>query len=92
MDGKLQAILGDETALAKIAAIVKGASTPAEPPPVPTKEPMQSTAPVTTFAADDRLALLAALRPFLKESRRTKLDSITKVMNVASIYKNTKHI
>lgn len=91
MDGKLQAILGDEAALAKIAAIVKGVSQPEQSaPPVPTLQ--EPTLPTASFAADNRLALLAALRPFLKESRRARLDSLTKVMNVAKLWQTTKHI
>ncbi len=92
MDGKLQAILGDEAALAKIAAIIKGVAQPAQQELPAEPLPVQSTAPVVANATDDRLALLAALRPFLKDSRRNRLDSITKVMNVASVYKNAKHI
>ncbi len=96
MDGKLQAILSDETALAKIAAIVKGTSSPAIPSAasVPSAPPVseQVSAPVASNAADDRLVLLSALRPFLKESRRARLDSITKVIGVAKVWQNTKHI
>lgn len=41
---------------------------------------------------DRGLALLAALKPFLKESRRKKLDMAKGVLSVAALYKNTKNI
>ncbi len=91
MDGKLQAILSDETALAKIAAIIRGTEPPTEPPAAVAATPAP-TIPTASFQSDDRVALLAALRPFLKESRRSRLDSITKVMNVAKLWQTTKHI
>ncbi len=82
MDGKLQAILGDENALRRIAAAVRG-----EPEQ---EQPRESTPLAGT--SNNAASLLAALRPFLKESRRSKLDQFSKAITVANVYRNAKNI
>lgn len=93
MDDKLRSVLGNEELMAQIAAAVRGGSTPAAAPPTPPA--VSDAAPAFTSVggkSDSALALLSALAPFLRESRRSKLEAVTKAMAVANIYKNTKNI
>jgi len=93
MDDKLRSVLGNEELMAQIAAAVRGSSAPASPPQAP--PPVADAVPTFTSAggkSDSALALLSALAPFLRESRRSKLEAVTKAMAVANIYKNTKII
>ncbi len=89
MDGRLQAILGDENALRRIAAAVRGEPTEKE---APTESVASTSSPSTLGTSNDAAALLAALRPFLKDSRREKLDRFSKAITVASVYRNAKSI
>ena len=93
MDEKIRSVLENEELLAKIAAAVRGTAeaspTPAPPPAVPTYTP---SAMSSAHSSTDALALLAALKPFLKHERREKLDAVTKALSVASVYKNMKSL
>lgn len=91
MDEKIRSVLENEELLAKIAAAVRGTAEPSPAPPqsVPTYMPSVAE-PVRQ--QPDAVALLAALKPFLRQERREKLDSITKALSVASVYKNIKGI
>lgn len=97
MDEKLSAVLGNKELMEKIAALVNGAPADASTPPaeVPALSPVTEAAPASLplmSGADKGLALLAALRPFLKENRRKKLDAATSALSVASVYRNIKKI
>lgn len=95
MDDKLRSVLGNPELMAQIAAAVKGASG-GEAPPQGYERREPPSAPVSTFSAevpaDKALALLTALRPFLSSKRQAKLETVTKAVAVANIYKNTKNI
>lgn len=90
MDEKLNAVLSNSELMEKIAALVKGTTPPPEDIPEPAT-PVQSFVPATG-SMDKGLALLNALRPFLKESRRRKLDSAAGALSVASLYSGIKKL
>ena len=87
MDDRLKSVLGNPELMAQIAAAVKGGA-PAESAPQ-TYAPAEPSVP---SSADKALALLTALRPFLSSARQAKLESVTKAVAVANIYKNTKNV
>lgn len=96
MDDKLRSVLNNPQLLAQIAAAVKGAASGEETESAPQYAPRENAIPAAvmpTEAPNDKaMALLAALRPFLSSARRDKLETVTKAMAVANIYKNTKNI
>ena len=93
MDEKIRSVLENEELLAKIAAAVRGTDAPTQeyaPPPQ-----RAEALPVIQSAGrsgSDALALLSALKPFLRQERREKLDALTKALSVASVYKSVKNI
>ena len=87
MDDKLQSVLGNKELMEQIAALVQGAQTPQPPEPQPVFTPQ-----AMPMQGDKGLALLAALAPFLKESRRKKLDAARSAISVANAYKTIKKI
>lgn len=100
MDDRIRAVLEDPDLMARIARAVRGAEPREEQAPTPVEAaPLYSPAGAFTEARgpsplgnDKGLALLAALAPFLKESRRKKLDMARGVLSAAAIYKNAKSI
>ena len=90
MDDKIRSVLENEELLAKIAAAVRGAEAPKEAYPAPAKEPFP--APPAQGGGSDALALLYALRPFLRRERQEKLEAVTKAISVANVYKNVKKL
>lgn len=86
MDDKLQSVLGNRELMEKIAALVQGEQSPPPAPVVP------SYSPPLPPQNDKGLALLAALAPFLKESRRKKLEAARSAISVASAYKTVKKL
>lgn len=94
MDDKLNSVLGNPQLMAQIAAAVRGASAEPTPTPTPTPTPQPQSQPTLggEGGTDRALNLLGALAPFLKTSRREKLDAITRALAVASVYKSTKNI
>lgn len=97
-NNKLQAVLSNPELMAKIAALVKGETSPppeSAQPAVPTYAPASvSETPFSGLSpsADRGIALLYALRPFLKEERRRKLDAATGALSVASVFRGTKKL
>ena len=92
MDDKLRSVLNNPELIARIASAVKGI-TPEESAPQPTHYAAEEVySPVGNGRGDKALALLSALRPFLSEGRRSKLESVSRAMAVANIYKNTKNL
>lgn len=93
MDDKIRNVLENEELLAKIAAAVRGLDAPAPVPSPPPQmpEPIQ---PAGNFesGSPNALALLSALKPFLRQERRQKLDAVTKALSVASVYKSVKNL
>lgn len=85
MDNKLSQVLSNKELMEKITALIKG-----EEPAPPPSEPATVLAP--SKSADKGLALLSALAPFLKESRRKKLESAEGLISVISAYKNMKKL
>lgn len=99
MDGnKLQAVLSNPELMAKIAALVNGEPPKAETPKAEPQDtvgayaPSRASVPNVTPQADRGIALLYALRPFLKEERRRKLDAATGAISAASIFRNAKKL
>jgi len=94
MDDKLRSVLSNPELMAQIAAAVKGAS--GGEPPAQGYAQREPSAPANVFPAeapaDKALALLTALRPFLSSKRQAKLETVTKAVAVANVYKNTKNI
>ncbi len=88
MDDKLRSVLSNPELMEKIASLVKGDPLP-EPPPA---QPAASYGQMLPANADKGLALLSALAPFLKESRRKKLETARSAITVASVYRNMKNI
>ena len=75
----------------KIAALVQGTQE-APPAPAPAPVPVQQSFSPSPIQGDKGLALLAALAPFLKESRRKKLDAARNAISVANAYKTMRII
>ncbi|MBQ3195009.1 MAG: hypothetical protein IJB65_00935 [Clostridia bacterium] len=91
MDDKLQSVLGNKELMEKIAALVQGTQE-APPAPAPAPVPVQQSFSPSPIQGDKGLALLAALAPFLKESRRKKLDAARNAISVANAYKTMRKI
>lgn len=99
---KLQNVLSDPEAMAKITAIASSLGAPqqnSEPAP---SEPLVSAPPVSepdllsalpsaaqglVPQSDPRLALLASLKPLLREEKRGRVDSLLNALTVASVLK-----
>lgn len=102
MDGdfqeKLNKVLSDPDALAKITAIASslGASPQNEPKEPSVSEEKDETPlipvpnPLTTASGDPRLQLLSSLKPLLREEKRDKIDSLTRALTVAAMMKSFK--
>lgn len=86
MDEKIRSVLENEELMSKIAAAVGGAGRPGAQS---AGLPYADTQPAGRGA--EAMALLAALKPFLREERRQKLDTVTRALAVASVYKNVKN-
>lgn len=86
MDEKLKSVLENEELLAKIVAAVKGTEQREQASPA-----VRETAPAVQGGGADAVALLAALKPFLRRERREKLDAVTRALSAASIYKSIKN-
>ena len=93
---KLQNILSDPTALAKISSIASslGVSAPSEEGSRPTSEPTDAPQPPTQSLpqlmpqSDPRLALLASVKPLLKQEKQGRVDSLMNALNVAAMLKS----
>ena len=82
---KLQALLSDPQAVAKITAIASslGQSAP-EPAPVPAEPAPRREG----SKGDPRLELLCALRPLVAEQKRKRIDDLVQIATVASLLGN----
>lgn len=91
MDDKLKNVLSNPQLMSQIASLIKGSG---EPEATPTYTPPEPSLPTAAFGgeSDKALALLAALRPFLSGARQQKLESVTKAVAVANIYKNNRGV
>lgn len=89
MDEKIRSVLENEELMARIAAAVRGTDNHERSVPAP---PVQAVPTVAERRPSDALALLAALKPFLRSERRDKLDAVTKALSIADVYKNIKSI
>ena len=94
---KLQGLLSDPNALAKITAIAStlgagNAPSQGEPaqsvPSAQTQPPLQSPQPL--LPADPRLALLSSVKPLLRQEKQGKIDSLLSALTVASMLKSFK--
>lgn len=93
---KLQNILSDPAALAKISSIASslGSSNPAADTSAeqtaedvkPAEIPNQL--PVSLPQSDPRLALLASVKPLLKQEKQGRVDSLMNALTVAAMLKN----
>ncbi len=88
---KLQALLADPAAVAKIAAIASSLGNGgAEPPPPEPPQAVPASAPPAVKASkgDPRLDLLCALRPLVAEQKRKRIDDLVQIATVASLLGN----
>ena len=44
------------------------------------------------LAGNEAMTLLAAMRPFLRESRRSKLDAVSKAVAMAGVFRSAKRL
>lgn len=99
---KLQSILSNPEAMAKISAI---ASNMGGNPPAPQSNPIppQQTSvaepipqnpipslPITNQSTDPKLTLLSSIKPLLREEKRGKVDSLLTALAVANMLKSFK--
>ncbi len=96
---KIRAVLSDPSSMAKISAIASSLGVSGETKEVPKEgETSKETAPA--FAPADLLlpsrgndrntALLCAIKPFLREEKRYKLDSLIRALSVAELISGLK--
>ena len=83
-DDKLSAILGDQNAMSQIMALAQSFSGPAaEECPAQTEEPR-------SCEREADIQLLSALRPYLKESRRMRLDRALELLQLLRLLKGNR--
>lgn len=85
-DDKLSAILGDQNAMSQIMALAQSLSTPGEEG----AENEGGACPDGSAPAevsDQDIRLLTALRPYLKDSRRKKLDRALELLQLLRLFK-----
>jgi len=84
MDGdlgeKIRQILGDKDAMEKISSIASGLGKP-----LPGASPAPQALPKS-----EKAALLAALRPLLREEKRSKIDAMQTALTLAALFENYK--
>lgn len=94
---KIRAVLSDPEAAAKIAAIAsslgasgEGTSPPQEETPVSLPVSAPSLQLPFNRGNDRNTALLHAIKPFLREEKRDKLDSLIRAMSIAELISGLK--
>lgn len=96
---KIRAVLSDPSAAASIAAIASSLSGGGEPEKPPGQEsaalPASAHAPnlaqlPLSRGTDKNTALLCAIKPFLRQEKRDKLDSLIRALSVAEIISGLK--
>lgn len=85
-DEKLGAILGDQDAMNQIMALAQSLSVPKSREDDMAPE-MGCEAPECPDARGQDVQLLAALRPYLKDSRRKKLDKALELLQIIRLLK-----
>lgn len=93
---KIKSFLSDPSAAEKIAAVAQTLgvqpSAPPEPPPQPQQQqqpPSAAVSAVPTAAITGRsrhAQLISALRPLIREDKRSKLDSMERAMTMATLF------
>lgn len=79
MSDKLGEILNNPDAMSKIMELASGLD-----------RPKPQEAPITLPKSDERMELLYALRPLLRENRRARLDSLTRAVSMAQVFGKMK--
>lgn len=74
MSDKLGEILSNPDAMSKIMELANGF-----------ERPKQQEQSISLPRNDERIELLYALRPLLRENRRSRLDSLTKAVSMAQV-------
>lgn len=93
---KIRAVLSDPESAAKIAAIASslGASGESSSPPKEESAPSLPAASALQLpfnrGNDRNTALLHAIKPFLREDKRDKLDSLIRALSVAELISGLK--
>lgn len=86
---KLQALLADPDAVAKISAIASSlGSTAPSVPSVPQTPPAPEPSAPASVGKDPRLELLRAIRPLVAEQKRKRIDDLVQIATVASLLGN----
>jgi hypothetical protein len=75
MSDKLGEILNNPDAMSKIMELASGLDRPKE----------RAEDPIPLPRRDERMELLYALRPLLRENRRSRLDNLTKAVSMAQV-------
>lgn len=96
---KIRAVLSDPASMAKISAIasslgVSGSASEAPQEQEIPKEAAPAFAPsnllLPSRGSDRNTALLCAIKPFLREEKRDKLDSLIRALSVAELISGLK--
>ena len=99
MDGdlteKIRRFLSDPGAAEKIAAVAgtlaPQAGQPAASPPAPDSPPAELPRPAAAMPlSGGHTALIAALRPLIREDKRPKIDALSRAMTVATLFAGLK--
>ncbi len=86
---KVMDVLSNPEMMSKISALASGGATQ----PEPTAPQTVQSAPTFSFgeaSKDSRADLLLALKPLLKENKRSKIDAVVKAMTIASTVSKMK--
>ncbi len=95
---KIRAVLSDPESAAKIAAIASSLGVSGAAEKQPPQEDVPAAVPTAALPAqlpfnrgnDKNTALLHAIKPFLREEKRDKLDSLIRAMSVAELISGLK--
>lgn len=96
---KIRAVLSDPASMAKISAIASSlgvsgdTSEPSKEQEIPKEaEPVlaRPSPPSLARGTDRNTALLCAIKPFLREEKRNKLDSLIRALSVAELISGLK--
>lgn len=93
---KIRAVLSDPESAAKIAAIASSLGVSGESASPPQEEASASLPAASLLQlpfnreSDKNTALLHAIKPFLREEKREKIDSLIRAMSVAGLISGLK--
>ena len=98
---KLQNVLSNPEAMAKITSIAsaigtgtqsgtEGQNPQAANPSTETTPRLPDPTPEVPVTSDPRLALLASVKPLLREDKRNRVDSLLTALTMANVLKNFK--